>query len=65
MFRKTLVAFALAMALLPLTARSASAAPTCSEQYLLCLNDAYGLGSGEVECAAEWVGCVGRKLLFW
>ena len=42
----------------------------CTDNYMLCINDSGQLPAGfreagDVECAAEYVGCVGRKLKFW
>ena len=66
MSRRSILVFALVMALLPLTARRASASPNCSESYLTCINDAFWIGTGaELECGVEWVGCIGAKLVFW
>lgn len=43
---------------------------SCTTNYMLCINDSGQLPigfreAGDVECAAEYVGCVGRKLKFW
>lgn len=54
------------------TAAVAWAGPDCTEQYLLCLNDAEQYGTtgavremANIECAAEWTGCAISKLKFW
>ncbi len=52
----------------PVEARAAGAG--CTNDYLICLNDALSVGSpaseiGSIECAAGWIGCVAEKLRFW
>ncbi len=44
------------------------AAASCTEQYAQCLNDSWGLSPmlrtmADIECFAEYSGCVRRKLL--
>ena len=66
MLRRIIVVFALVMALLPLTAAKASAEPVCTANFYGCINDAYWLGPlAELECSLEWIGCVGKKTLFY
>ena len=67
MFRNTkLVVWALALSLFALAPKQASA--SCTWDYLLCLNDASQYGGGaagtvaEIECGAEWFGCVYRNI---
>jgi len=73
---RVLIPFALLLAVAvgrpdPATAASR---PDCTEDYLLCINEAVGVGgqSGDwsdelasIECGAEWAGCVMAKLKWW
>ena len=43
---------------------------SCTDQYAACINESGQLAGtltpmGDDECAAEYVGCVARKLKFW
>lgn len=50
---------------------AAAAGAECTEDYLLCMNDASQYGGGfvgtlaESECLAGYIGCAARKLRFW
>lgn len=68
--RKNMVATAVAVLLfaaLPAGVSAAEAAPDCTQNYLLCLNDATqedGLlwrTAMEFECGLEYFGCMRRK----
>lgn len=48
----------------------AFAQTSCTDQYMLCLNDSGQLGEpyrsmGDIECGLGYTGCVARKLRFW
>jgi hypothetical protein len=69
--RIPLIALSLALLALAGSAENVSASrAACSEDYLLCLNDALALEAiseelGSIECAASWIGCTVSKLRFW
>lgn len=49
---------------------SPAAAESCTDGYVQCLNDSWDLDGAlqkmaDIECAAEYTGCVASKLRFW
>ena len=65
----TLPALALAF-LLSLTGQATAEGPSCTDAYLLCINEATDGGAdgwdlseelGAIECGASWAGCVLRR----
>ncbi len=66
-----IVVWALALTLFAAAPNPVAARVNCTSDYLLCINDAYRFGGGvaralgEGECFASWIGCTGRKFLFF
>ena len=59
--------FALTLAL-SLGAPDAAMAASCTDGYGSCLNDSWDSVNqtmSDIECGAEWTGCVIGKLKFW
>lgn len=61
---------AMLSALLPRGAFATTAEASCTDQYMACLNVAGQFREpyrsiADVECGAEYTGCVARKLKFW
>lgn len=55
---------------LAVTPTGLEAGPSCSEEYMKCIAAAGLLPepfrtAADVECAAELIGCIARKLKFW
>jgi hypothetical protein len=53
---------------LSLGAPGAALAASCTDAYGSCLNDAWASVNqtmSDLECGAEWTGCVIGKLKFW
>ena len=73
MNRLTRIRYALLLAFLLMSGVPrlvAAEKPNCTEDYMLCINDSGQLAdgfreAGDVECAAEYIGCIVRKLKFW
>lgn len=66
---KLIIILAAAVGTVAIGASPASAA-SCTEQYQKCLNDSWDTEGAtrllaDVECAAEYTGCVANKLRFW
>jgi hypothetical protein len=66
---KLIIILSVAIGALTMGADPVSAA-SCTTQYQQCLNDSWYMRGAtqlmaDVECAAEYAGCVGGKLIFW
>lgn len=66
---KLIIVLSVALGAIALDATPASAA-SCTKQYEQCLNDSWdteGLTRhlADLECGAEYTGCVAAKLRFW
>jgi hypothetical protein len=66
-FLTRIAPMALALPLL-LGSPEAASASSCTDDYLLCINEVLANGTdgpidelGSIECGAEWAGCVLRK----
>jgi hypothetical protein len=66
---KLIIILSVAIGALTLGVDPVSAA-SCTTQYEKCLNDSWDTEGvtqlmADVECAAEYAGCVGSKIIFW
>ena len=67
--RKLIAVLTLAVMAVPIAPRAAEAEEAdCTNQYVACLNDSYHLegilqSMADLECFAEYTGCVTRKLI--